>query len=149
MTSARGDKGEPYQQILSRLSQIQHKVDSIDETNAFTLRADPRHHETVKKIFKRGKRRAQIYLAADGSRSVQEIGHHLDMKMPNVSRELGILKKEGMIALTEAAGRQDFYTKKNIDSTLRITNYLCGEYDLREDGRPNASARKRKANRKK
>lgn len=46
------------QQILSRLAHIEHKVDSIDETNAFALRADAdKHQGTVKKIFKRCKRR--------------------------------------------------------------------------------------------
>ncbi len=57
------------QQILNRLAHIQHKVDSIDETNAFALRAEAKKHmETVQGIFKHGKRRAQVYLAADGIR---------------------------------------------------------------------------------
>jgi hypothetical protein len=72
-----------YQLILSRLAHIEHKVDSIDETNAFALRADAkRHFEEVKKIFKSSSRRAQIYLAANGSRGVQEIAEHLKMKGP-------------------------------------------------------------------
>jgi hypothetical protein len=95
------------QQILSRLAHIQHKVDSIDETNAFALRADAtKHMETVKGIFKRGKRRAQVYLAANGTRGVVE---------------------------------------KSIDRTLRITKYLCEEYSLQPDGRPDKPTRKQRA----
>ena len=53
------------QQILRRLSNIEHKVDSLDQTTAFALRADAkRHFQTAKEIF-RGKRRAQVYLAAN------------------------------------------------------------------------------------
>jgi len=135
---------EPYQQILNRLAHIEHKVDSIDETNAFALRADAmRHEETVKKIFKNSKRRAQIYLAADGTRGVVEIAKHLGMKTPNVSPQLRILKEEGLLELADVAGRQDFWTKKSIDRTLRISKYLCDEYSLTLDGRPNRSAKKR------
>jgi predicted transcriptional regulator len=136
---------EPYQQILSRLAHIEHKVDSIDETNAFALRADEnRHFETVKKIFKRGLRRAQVYLAANGSRGVVEIAHHLGMQTPNVSPQLRVLKEEGLLQLADASGRQDFWTKKTIDRTLRITQYLCKEYNLKPDGRPSILAKKKK-----
>ena len=140
----RGRSEEPYQQILSRLAHIEHKVDSIDETNAFALRADEdRHFETVKKIFKKGRRRAQVYLAANGNRGVVEIAHHLGMKTPNVSPQLKFLKEEGLLELVEASGRQDFWTKKTIDRTLRITQYLCEEYNLRPDGRPNSAVKKK------
>src|ERR1019366_758738 len=135
---------EPYQQILSRLAHIEHKVDSIDETNAFALRADEnRHFDTVKKIFKKGKRRAQVYLAANGNRGVVEIAHHLGMKAPNVSPQLKFLKAEGLLELVDARGRQDFWTKKTIDRTLRITPYLCKEYNLRPVGRANSTAKKK------
>jgi hypothetical protein len=75
MKETRKDKTEkPYQQILHRLAHIEHKVDSIDEKNAFALRAEAeKHQETVRKIFGKSKRRAQIYLAADGTRGVVEI----------------------------------------------------------------------------
>jgi hypothetical protein len=128
---------EPYQQILSRLSNIENKVDSIDETNAFALRAEAsKHAETVKMIFKHGKRRAQVYLAADGTRGVVEIAKHLGMKTPNVSPELKILKNEYLLELVDASGNRDIWAKKSIDHTLRISQYLCKEYGLKPDGRP-------------
>jgi DNA-binding transcriptional ArsR family regulator len=136
---------EPYQQILHRLAHIEHKVDSIDETNAFALRAEAeKHQETVRKIFGKSKRRAQIYLAADGTRGVVEIGQHLGVKTPNVSPDLRILKEEGLLEIVDASGRQDFWAKKTIDKSLRISKYLCEQYDLMPDGRPNAAPRKKK-----
>jgi len=135
---------EPYQQILSRLAHIEHKVDSIDETNAFALRAEAdKHTETVKKIFKHGKRRAQIYLAADGSRGVVEIAQHLGMQAPNVSPQLRILKEEGLLEIVDASGRRDIWAKKSIDRTLRISQYLCKEYALQSDGRLKKVSRKK------
>jgi DNA-binding transcriptional ArsR family regulator len=146
MKETRKDKAEePYQQILHRLAHIEHKVDSIDETNAFALRAEAeKHHETVRKIFGKSKRRAQIYLAADGTRGVVEIAQHLGMKQPNVSPDLRILKEEGVLEIVDASGRQDFWARKTIDKTLRISKYLCELYNLRPDGRPNAATKKKR-----
>jgi hypothetical protein len=146
MKETRKDKAEePYQQILHRLAHIEHKVDSIDETNAFALRAEAeKHQETVRKIFGKSKRRAQVYLAADGTRGVVEIGQHLGIKTPNVSPELRILKEEGLLEIVDASGRQDFWAKKTIDKTLRISKYLCEQYNLTSDGRPNAAAKKKR-----
>jgi hypothetical protein len=146
MKETRKDKAEePYQQILHRLAHIEHKVDSIDETNAFALRADAeKHEETVRKIFGKSKRRAQVYLAADGTRGVVEIGQHLGIKTPNVSPDLRILKEEGLLEIVDASGRQDFWAKKTIDKTLRISKYLCEQYNLTSDGRQNAAPKKKK-----
>ena len=125
------------QQILSRLANIQHKVDSIDETNAFALRADAdKYMEIVERIFKHGMRRAQVYLAADGARGVSEIAAFLGMKQPNVSRDVTVLKEEGLLELGSAVGRRDIWAKKSIDRTLRISKYLRGRYSLEPDGRP-------------
>jgi len=146
MKETRKDKAEePYQQILHRLAHIEHKVDSIDETNAFALRAEAeKHQETVRKIFGKSKRRAQIYLAADGTRGVVEIAQHLGMKQPNVSPDLRILKEEGVLEIVDASGRQDFWARKTIDKTLRISKYLCELYNLRPDGRPNTATKKKR-----
>ncbi|MFN8385380.1 MAG: hypothetical protein U0X92_03050 [Anaerolineales bacterium] len=113
------------QQILRRLSNIENKVDSLEQTNAFALRADAHiHSKTVKQIFKRGLRRAQVYLAANGQRSVQEIATSLRMKNPNVSRELEVLKIEGLLEITERDGGKIFYGKKPIDRTIGISRFL-------------------------
>jgi len=124
------------QQILSRLARIEHKVDSIDQTNAFALRADEtKHQASVKAIFGGSVRRAQVYLAADGTRTVQEIATFLNMVRPNVSRELSELTREGLLEITESSADGDVYSKKAVDRTLRITSFLCKEYSLDKSGR--------------
>lgn len=137
------------QQILSRLSRIEHRVDSIDQTQAFALRAEAaKHFNTVKEVFKRGKRRAQVYLAANGARGVDEIARHLSMKAPNVSRELKLLFEEGMLEIADAAGRRELWNKKPIDRTLRISQFLRGEYKLDPDGRDPSAAKSKPGSKK-
>ncbi len=64
------------------------------------------------------------------------------MKQPNVSRDVGVLKEEGLLELVGAAGRRDIWAKKSIDRTLRISKYLCKEYSLRSDGRSDQAREK-------
>jgi len=128
---------ERDQQILNRLAKIEHKVDSLEQTTAFALRADEsKHFASVKEIFKKGKRRAQVYLAANGSRSVQEIASHLGMKSPNVSPQLKVLSEEGLIKIVDTSGGYDIWAKTPIDRTLRISRFLEKEYLLGPDGKP-------------
>ena len=93
------------QQVLNRLARIEHKVDSLEQTTAFALRADAtRHFESVKQIFKDSVRKAQVYLAANGQRAVGEIAAHLNMKGPNVSKLLTALQEEGLLEIIVADG---------------------------------------------
>ena len=125
------------QQIMRRLANIEHKVDSLDQTTAFALRADSkRHFEEVKKVFGKSLRRVQVYLAANGQRAVQEIASLLKMKVPNVSRELDALGREGLLEIIEKEGGRTYWGKKPIDRTIRISKLLMEEYSLTKDGLP-------------
>ena len=129
------DGRDKDQQILSRLAKIEHKVDSLEQTTAFALRADSaRHTAEVKKIFKRSTRRAQIYLAANGVRGVEEIATHLRMKRQNVGPDLKLLGEEGILEIVDSDGGRDIWAKKPVDRTLRISKYLCEEFSLAKDG---------------
>lgn len=123
------------QQILARLAKIEHKVDSIEQTNAFALRAEAeKHFAEVKKIFGNSVRRAQVYLAADGYKSVQEIAEHLGMQRQNVGPDLKHLGDEGLLELVDSQSNRDIWAKKPVDRTLRITSFLCDEFGLQKDG---------------
>lgn len=152
MSVKRSEALDRDQQILSRLSRIEHKVDSMDQTQAFALRADAdKHFKSVEAIFKSGKRRAQIYLAADGVRGVQEIAAHLKMQRQNVGPELKKLASEGMLELVDTAGgKKDIWAKKPVDRTLRISQFLQSEFSLSPDGLPASvkNARRKSARKK-
>ena len=125
------------QQILRRLTNIEHKIDALEQTNAFALRADAdRHFESVNNIFGDKHRRVQVYLAANSQRSVQEIANLLIMKQPNVSRELTYLFQEGLLEVVEEEGGKNYWGKKPIDRTIRISYLLMKKYKLDQDGLP-------------
>lgn len=137
------------QQILNRLSRIENKVDSLEQTTAFALRAEAdKHFASAKAIFKNSKRRAQIYLAADGMRGVQEIATHVKMNAKNAGRDLKVLQAEGLLELTDATDGRDVWTKKPIDHTLRISQFLRAEYSLGPEGLPVKAKAKGKGARK-
>lgn len=143
MAAKERDTTERDQHILDRLNRIEHKVDSMDQTQAFALRADAdKHFKSVQAIFKSGKRRAQIYLAANGRRGVQEIAEHLGMQRQNVGPDLKKLAAEGMLEISGTAGGKDLWAKKPVDRTLRISQFLQAEFSLDQDGRRVASAKK-------
>jgi biotin operon repressor len=131
------------QLILARLAKIEHKVDSIEQTNAFALRAEAgKHFAEVKKIFGNSVRRAQVYLAADGYRSVQEIAQHLGMQRQNVGPDLKHLGDEGLLELVDSQSNRDIWAKKPVDRTLRITPFLCSEFGLQKNGILQKSSKK-------
>lgn len=133
------------QQFLSRLAQIQHKVDSIEQTTAFALRADAdKHFASAMEIFGKSKRRAQIYLAANGVRSVQEIAAHLKMQRQNVGPVLKILAEEGLLELIDSRSGSDIWARKSIDRTVRISKLLQAEFNLLADGQLSNKAPKKK-----
>ena len=123
------------QQILNRLAKIEHKVDSLEQTTAFALRADAdRHIESVRDVFGKSKRKAQVYLAADGSRSVGEIAEILGKNQPNVSADLRKLQEEGLLEIVDSNGGTNYWGKTPVDRTVRISPFLCKEFDLNKDG---------------
>ena len=132
MTSG-GENGATAE-ILRRLSNSEKKVESLDETSAFAMRSSrDKHQEALGEIFGKSRRRAQVYLAANGKRSVNEIAHLLEMKPPNVSIELGRVEKGGLLGVTSAGGA-NYWNKKPIDSSLGISDLLVAKWNLNSDG---------------
>jgi hypothetical protein len=131
------------QHILSRLGEIEHKVDSLGQTHAFALRASrDQIIGVVTQIFRNAKRKAQVYLAANGQRSVNEIADYLGMKRQNVGVILAALGDEDLLGFVSRGGR-DIWHKLPIDRTIGITKILAEQYGLDRDGVPVAPKRKK------
>jgi DNA-binding transcriptional ArsR family regulator len=72
-----------------------------------------------------------VYLAVDGEHSVGEIAQLLDMKMPNISRDLTKCAEEGLIERIQDAPKGGFvWKKKRIDKVLHISEYLRKKFNL-------------------
>jgi DNA-binding transcriptional ArsR family regulator len=119
----------------NRMAHIQHKVDSIDQTLGFMMRADEdKYYAVVKRIFGKSRRLAQIYLAVDGKKGVQEIADHLGMHRQHAGQDLKALAEEGLLEIIEVQGNKHIYTKKTIERNLQISRFLQGEFNLKPDG---------------
>jgi DNA-binding transcriptional ArsR family regulator len=123
------------QQILSRLGEIEDKVDSVRQTHGFSLRIErEKVFAEVKKIFRKSKRKAQVYLAANGRRSINEIADTLGIKRQNVGRELKVLFNENLVEVHHS-GSTDLYRKTPVDRAVGITRFLEGAYSLTPEGK--------------
>jgi len=87
----------------------------------------------ILEFFGSSKRRAQVYLAVDGERSVAAIAALLKMKGPNVSAELTRLKEFGLIEVKSVSGLSMIYKKRKLDRILGISRELERIFKLREN----------------
>lgn len=122
------------QTILRRISSIENKIDSLDQTTNFALRSEEeKHQETIDKIFGKSKIRAQIYICVDGINKLKDIGEHLHIKSPNIYPEITILKEEGLI-FPSSSDSGVIYSKTALENSFRISKYLMEKFHLDKNG---------------
>jgi DNA-binding transcriptional ArsR family regulator len=138
-----GHGTERDQLILDRLARIEHKVDSLGQTHAFSVRTDGKLLDKVKTIFNGSKRKAQVYLAANGERAVKEIADHLGMQRQNVGAILKALSDENLLEMFASGGR-DLWYKAPIDKPVGVSRLLMREFALTDDGEPSKRKTKKK-----
>ena len=122
------------QSVLRRITSIEKRVISLEQTTNFSLRADElKHHETVNKIFGNSKIRAQIYLCVDGIKNVSQISGFLNKIINNVSVELKKLKDEELLYISSNENGI-VYSKTSLDKSFRISKYLMNKFQLDKNG---------------
>ncbi|MGE3961365.1 MAG: hypothetical protein AB7F65_06740 [Dehalococcoidia bacterium] len=122
--------GDSTSEILRRLENIESRITSLDETDAFALRANRETYlEIISQIFGRSEVRAKAYLAADGTKTVQELADEIGVKRPNAGTELRLLAAEGLLEARQD-GAQVFYGKKALDRTLSVSRFLRERFNL-------------------
>ncbi len=123
---------EQGDEVIRRLGNIEYRVASIEETTAFSFRANREEHLTIiRGIFGKSRVRALAYLAADGTRSVQEIADLVGQKRPNVNAELRLLHEEQLLS-AQVDGNQTFYHKKPFDRALGVSRDLRARFSITE-----------------
>lgn len=131
---------EGYQEILRRLTNIEHQVTSIEQTAAFSARPNRETLLTaVDTIFGNRTRQAQAYLACNGIRSLSEICGHIGIKKNNATTILSDLEAEGLLGFS-VDGSIKRYHKKQIDKTIGISKHLMERFHLTADGLEKGSA---------
>lgn len=114
------------------IKEIRWRQESMDGSMDLLLKANREAIITeIGNFFGNSKRRAQVYLAVDGDRSVGEITQLLNMNMPNVSADLAKCAEEGLIERIPAPSKSGFvWKKKRIDKVLHISEYLRKKFNL-------------------
>jgi DNA-binding transcriptional ArsR family regulator len=116
--------------IQRRLDELTWRVDSIDESVLLLTRAQrDAITEDILQVFKgrHGRLKGQItrvYLALDGRLSQRQVSQRTGIAEPNVSVEIGTLKREGLIEIVEASQSGNIYRRKKTDALLGISDTL-------------------------
>ncbi len=113
-------------QIAQDVREIKWHQEAIDSSMELLIKANSKKIlEEIFKFFGRSKRRAEVFLAVDGQRTVEDITELLGMQKPNVSRHLTSLKEEGLIEIKKIAkGGYYVYKRRRVDKILGLSRKL-------------------------
>ena len=119
-------------EVAKDIREIKWHQEAIDSSMELLIKAnrDAILAEIIK-FFGRSKRRAQVFLAVNGERTVEDITELLNMQKPNVSTELTRLKEEGLIEIKRITSEGYYvYKKRRVDKILRISQKLRKKFDI-------------------
>lgn len=113
------------EEVARDIREIKWHQEAIDSSMELLIKANRDSIlAEIMSFFRTSKRRAQVFLAVDGKRTVEDITQLLEMKKPNVSRELTKMKNEGLIEIKRITKRGYIYKKRRVDRILGISRTL-------------------------
>ena len=121
-------------EIAKDIREIKWHQEAIDSSMELLLKANrDAILAEILSFFGRSKRRAQIFLAVDGKRTVEDITKLLALQKPNVSAELTRLKNEGLIEIRKITSEGYYiYKKRRVDRILGISKILRQKFELND-----------------
>lgn len=118
-------------ELARDIREIKWHQEAIDSSLELLIKANRNAIlDEIMNFFGRSKRRAQIFLAVDGKRTVQNITELLHMKKPNVSADLTRLKEEGLIEIKKITKEGYIYKKRRVDRILGISRKLRKKFGI-------------------
>ncbi len=113
-------------QIAQDVREIKWHQEAIDSSMELLIKANSEKIlEEIFKFFGRSKRKAEVFLAVDGQRTVEDITDFLGMQKPNVSRHLTSLKEEGLVEIKKVTrGGYYVYKRRRVDKILGLSKKL-------------------------
>ncbi len=137
---ARKRAATPEEELFRRLENLESRVGAIEEHTVHNARLKPEDQQAfVHRVFGQSSRRAQVFLAANRKRSVNQIAAHLGMQQQNVSIELGRLQGEGLLTV-ETAGSTSHWMATKVAATIGVVDILTKKFKLTKDGLKKPSA---------
>lgn len=119
-------------EIAKDIREIKWHQEAIDSSMELLLKANrDAILAEIMSFFGRSKRRAKVFLAVDGKKTVEDITKLLALQKPNVSAELTRLKNEGLIEIKRITSKGYYiYKKRRVDRILGISKKLKQKFEL-------------------
>lgn len=119
------------EEVARDIREIKWHQEAIDSSMELLIKANRNAIlAEIMSFFGRSKRRAQVFIAVDGKRTVEDITQLLNMKKPNVSSELTRLKEEGLIEIKKITKEGYIYKKRRVDKILGISRMLKNKFGI-------------------
>jgi len=112
-------------ELHEKVDKILQRVESMDNFMPWLVRPQATQiRDSLLTWFSKQGSAAKVYLEIDGEKTVTAIGQKLNMKQPNVSREIAKLRDDlGLIEL-KTIGNSTVYKKTKIDRVLGLSKAL-------------------------
>ena len=119
-------------EIAKDIREIKWHQEAIDSSMELLLKANrDAILVEIMGFFGRSKRRAQVFLAVDGKRTVADLTKLLALQKPNVSADLTRLKNEGLIEIKKITSEGYYiYKKRRVDRILGVSKKLRQKFEL-------------------
>lgn len=112
-------------ELHEKVDKILQRVESMDSFMPWMVRPQAKEIRDLMLTFLESRTStARVYLEIDGEKSVTDIGKHLNMKQPNVSREIAILYNEMGLIEPKTIGNNKVYRKTKIDKIIGLSKAL-------------------------
>lgn len=119
---------------LDYLDRMLRELQNLNESIRFSLFLDrEKFLQYALKVIGKSKKRAEVYLATNGSSTAIEIAKQLDMKRPNVSIEHKILAAAALIKPHKKTGTGYFYEKSPLFESLGLGQIVKKKYILSDE----------------
>lgn len=111
-------------ELHEKVDKILQRVESMDNFMPWLVRPQAKAIlEEMKPFFTKRLSAVKVYLEVDGEKSVTAIAEKLTMKIPNVSREITVLREMGLIE-PKSVGNATVYQKTKIDKIIGLSREL-------------------------
>jgi len=119
------------EEVARDIREIKWHQEAIDSSMELLIKANrDAILSEIMAFFGKSGRRAQVFLAVDGRRTVEDITQMLDMKKPNVSSQLARLMDEGLVEIKRITRRGRVYKKRRVDRILGISRKVRRKFEI-------------------
>lgn len=111
-------------EMHEKVDKILQRIESIDNFMPWLIRPQAKEiRNDMISFFKKQIAAAKVFLNTDGEKTVSAIAKQLEMKQPNVSREVAKLRDMGLVE-PKSVSSTTIYRKTKIDKIIGLSKTL-------------------------